>query len=142
MAITIPDSHQDLLTLPLHVMFVTQMKDGFPQASIVWRLWEAPHILISCPKHSQKVRNAQRDPHVTLLMAEPHNAYRYLEIRGLVERVEDDADFAFIEKITQKYLNKPYYGGAEPVENRGKTEHVILYIAPQKVNVIGYEQLV
>jgi PPOX class probable F420-dependent enzyme len=142
MPIVVPESHQDLLTLPLHVSYITLMPDGAPQASIVWRLWEAPYILVSSPKTSQKTRNVTRDPRITFLMVDPHNAYRYLEIRGLVEQVEDDPDYAFIDRITQFYLQKPYYGGAEPLENKGKVQHVIFRIMPHKVNVIGYEQLI
>lgn len=142
MSIVIPDTHLDLLTQPLHIPLITLMPDGTPQASIVWRMWEAPHILISSPKTSQKTRNVKRDSRVTMLMVDPGNSYRYLEIRGLVQQVQDDIDCAFLERITQFYLHKPYYGGAEPLENKGKEEHVIFQIALQKVNVIDYVQLV
>lgn len=142
MPIIVPDSHQDLLTRPLHVALTTLMPDGSPQMSIVWRLWEAPYILVSSPRTSQKTRNVSRDPRVSFLMVDPQNSYRYLEIRGLVEQVHDDPDYAVIDRITHLYLNKPYYGAAEPIENKGKTEHVYFQIMPQKVNVIGYHQLV
>ncbi|MBX3066388.1 MAG: PPOX class F420-dependent oxidoreductase [Anaerolineae bacterium] len=142
MSIDIPDSHLDLLTQPLHIPLTTLMPDGTPQMSIVWRLWEQPHILISSPKGSQKTRNVKRDPRVTMLLVDPDNSYRYLEIRGIVQRVEGDSDCAFLERITQFYLNKPYYGGAAPIENKGKEEHVIFEIALQKVNVIDYPQLI
>jgi hypothetical protein len=66
----------------------------------------------------------------------------YLEIRGIVERVQDDSDLAVIDRITLLYLGKPYYGGAEPIENTGKTEHTYFRIMPHKVNVISYHQLV
>jgi PPOX class probable F420-dependent enzyme len=142
MPIVIPESHQDLLTLPLHVSFITLMPDGTPQASIVWRLWEEPYILISSPRHSQKTRNVTRDPRVTFLIVDPQNAYRYLEIRGRVQQILDDPDCAFLERITQFYLQKPYYGGAEPIENKGREQHVYFQIMPQKVNVVGYQQLI
>src|SRR5689334_1274471 len=112
MSIVIPDSHLDLLTRPLHVSFITLMPDGSPQASIVWRLWDAPYILVSSPQHSQKTRNVKRDPRITMLMVDPQNSYRYLEIRGIVEEVCDDPVYAFLDRIAQFYLNKPYYGGA------------------------------
>ena len=74
MPILIPESHQDLLTTPLHVSLVTLMPNGTPQASIVWRLWEAPYIRVSSPKHSQKTRNVSHDPRVTFLMVDPTNS--------------------------------------------------------------------
>src|SRR5215470_10996458 len=106
MTIAVPESHIDLFTRPLHITFITLMQDGFPQASIVWRLWESPYILVSSPANSQKTRNLRRDPHATLLMVDPINAYRYVEVRGIVDHIEDDADYAFLERITQSYLNK------------------------------------
>jgi len=142
MSIEVPPTHLDLLTRPLHITFVSLMPDGSPQASIVWRLWESPHVLVSSPAHSQKTRNVRRDPRVTLLMVDPQNAYRYLEIRARVEHIHDDPDYAFLDRITQVYLQKPYYGGAEPIENKGKAQHVYFRILPQKVNVVGYTQLV
>jgi PPOX class probable F420-dependent enzyme len=142
MTIVFPDSHRDLLTRPLHVMLVTLMPDGSPQASIVWRLWDDPFVLISAHKHSQKTRNVRRDPRITLLMVDPQNAYRYIELRGTVERIVDDSDFALIDRVAQLYLQQPYYGGAEPLENKGKVEHVYFQILPCKVNSVGYQQLV
>jgi len=134
MAVIIPDSHLDLLTQPLFVFVTTLMPDGTPQASIVWRLWEDPSILVSSPKLTQKTRNVMRDPRITFVMVDPQNPYRFLEIRGLVTAVRPDPDYDFLERITQCYIQKPYYGGAEPIENKGKEEHVIFEIAPQKVN--------
>jgi PPOX class probable F420-dependent enzyme len=142
MSLVIPESHLDLLTQLHHVMFVTLMPDGQPQASIVWRVWDAPQILISSHKNSQKTRNVSHDPRVTLIMADPQNAYRYLEIRGLVTLIEDDPEYTFLDRVTHAYLQKPYYGGAEPIEDKGKIAHVVLHIQPQKINVVGYQQLV
>ena len=135
MAIVIPESHLDLLTQPIHVSVVTLMPDGTPQASVVWRLWEDPYILVSSPKLTQKTRNVTRDPRITFLMVDPQNPFRFLEIRGSVTEVRPDPDYAFLERITQFYQHRPYYGGAEPIENKGKEDHVIFQIALQKVNV-------
>jgi PPOX class probable F420-dependent enzyme len=137
MAINIPASHMDLLTQPLFVFVTTLMPDGTPQASVVWRLWESPYILVSSPRLTQKTRNVMRDPRLTLLMVDPQNPYRFMEIRGLVTEVHPDPDYAFLERITQFYIQKPYYGGAEPIENKGKEDHMVFQIAPQKVNVHG-----
>jgi PPOX class probable F420-dependent enzyme len=135
MPINVPESHLDLLTQPLHVSCVTLMPDGTPQASVVWRLWEEPYILVSSPSHTQKTKNVRRDPRITFLMVDPHNPFRYLEIRGVVEQVHDDPDYEFLERITQIYQKRPYYGGAEPIENKGKEQHVIFQIMPLKVNL-------
>lgn len=142
MPIVIPDTHQDLLTDPIYASLVTLMPDGSSQASVVWRLWEPPYVLISSHANSQKTRNVQREPRITLLMVDPQNPFRYLEVRGVVEQIQPDLDYSVIDRITSLYLNKPYYGGAEPIEDTGKVPHVYFRILPQRVNVIGYRQLV
>jgi hypothetical protein len=40
-------------------------------------------------KTRQKYRNVQREPRMALSIAEPDNPYRFLEIRGSVEKLED-----------------------------------------------------
>jgi PPOX class probable F420-dependent enzyme len=137
MGMNIPESHLDLLTQPIPVAVVTLMPDGTPQASVVWRMWEAPYVLVSSPKLTQKIRNVMRDPRLTFLMVDPQNSFRYLEIRSVVTDVRPDPDYAFLEKITHFYMQKPYYGGMEPLEHRGTEDHLIIQIAPQKVRVHG-----
>jgi PPOX class probable F420-dependent enzyme len=135
MTVTIPDTHLYLMTQPIHAHVVTLMPDGTPQASVVWRLWEDPFILISSPKATQKTRNVTRDPRITFLMTDPQDPYRNLEIRGSVTEVRADPDYICLERITQFYTQKPYYGGLEPIGNRGTTDHVIFHVVPQKVNI-------
>lgn len=134
MAVIVPNSHLDLLTQPIFVSAVTIIPDGTPQASIVWRIWEEPYILVSSPRHTQKTRNVTREPRITFLMVDPQNPYRYLEIGGVVTAVLPDPDYDFLERITQFYQKRPFYGAAEPIENRGKKDHMIFRIEPQKLN--------
>lgn len=123
------------MTAPICVTLVTLMPDGRPQGTVVWRMYEAPYIVINTVKYSQKVKNITRDPRVTVVSVDTTNPYRYMEVRGVVERIEDDPDAAMIDRISMFYDNQPYYGGSEPMENKGEVEHVTFYIKPLKVNV-------
>lgn len=131
--VIIPDDLKYLLTQPICAVFTTLMEDGSPQSTVVWRLWEAPYILISSLKNSRKAQNIAKDPRVNIMMFESHKPYTYLEIRGVVEEIMPDPDAAMIDRISTYYIDKPYYGGAEPLEDKGTVEHVTFKIKPVRV---------
>lgn len=80
---------------------------------------------ISQTRARQKLRNIDHDPHVALSIADPDNPYRYLEVRGTVERVDDDRDNAFIDELSERYLGKRPYPWHQPGDER-----VVVYIRP------------
>ncbi len=122
----VPSSHADLLDKPGFVHVATLGPRGEPQSTPVWYDTDGEFIKISQTAGRQKYRNLQRDPRVALSIIDPDNPYRYLEIRGRVERFEDDADNAFINSLAQKYLGQDEYPYHQPGDER-----VTLYISPQ-----------
>jgi hypothetical protein len=58
-------------------------------------------------------------------MQDPENPYRYLEVRGEVDRVEDDQDNAFIDAMAKKYLDEDVYPWHQPGDER-----VVVYVRP------------
>lgn len=54
------------------------------------------------------MRNIQQDPHVAVSITDPTNPCRYLEIRGVVDNVEEDGDRRFIDHLSERYLGRPY----------------------------------
>ena len=48
------------------------------------------------------IHNLQREPRIALSMTDPDNPYRYLEVRGEVTTIEDDPDYAFINKLARR----------------------------------------
>ncbi|GAB4525984.1 MAG: hypothetical protein OHK0046_42330 [Anaerolineae bacterium] len=127
-----PNIH-DLMTGPVCATFVTLLPDGGPHATVVWRLWEAPYILVSSLKDSQKARNITHDPRVALVITDPQNPYRYIQVRGVVVAIESDPDAAMIDRIALLYTGAPYYGGSEPLEDKGTVEHITFRIDPVKI---------
>ena len=51
-----------------------------------------------------KTRQKPRNPKIALSIVDPENHLRYLEIRGIVERVGEDPDLEFINSMSSKYL--------------------------------------
>ena len=135
MAVCIPASHIELLERPLHVVLATLMPDGQPQTSLVWANTDGQHALINTFRGRQKTRNMEANPRVTLLVIDPDNSSRWMEIRGHVELIEEGA-MEHLENITEQYTGRrDYYGSVYPVEARTQQVRVICKITPDKVNV-------
>jgi PPOX class probable F420-dependent enzyme len=120
-----PESHVDLLNRPTFAHLATVRPDGAPQTQVMWFVWDGEHIRMTHTKSRQKYRNFQREPRVALSIAEPDNPYRFIEIRGTVEKIEDDdAKASFYLSLQQRY------GRSYPVADAA--ERVILVIRPEK----------
>ncbi len=136
MAVTIPDSHRDLLVEPVHATLSTMMPDGQPQSSIVWADYDGERVLVNTTLERQKGRNIRTNPKVTLLVIDPKDGSRWIEVRGtVVEMTEDDAE-AHADRLTQLYTGKQrFYGDIYPVEQKHKETRVVVKIEPVKVSL-------
>ncbi len=135
MSLRIPELALPLLTAPHCVVIATNMPDGTPHQSIVWHLWEDPHILISSYGATQKVKNLRRDPRVSITVFAPHDPYNYVVVRGVVQSIEPELDDlaseeAFVNRVSRHYTGKKYYG------NEGEEVHALVKDAMPNTLVI------
>ena len=131
----IPASHLDLLTCPIIGVLTTMMPDGQPQSSLVWCDYDGEYACVNTTLERQKGRNMSRNPKVSLLVVDPENTGRYLEIRGEVEFVTDRA-VEHLDKVTRKYTKHPqYYGYIYPCEQQARERRVICRIHPKKITL-------
>jgi PPOX class probable F420-dependent enzyme len=86
----VPASHADLLDRPTFAHLATVRPDGAPQSSVMWFAWDGSRIRLTHTRTRQKFVNLTAEPRVALSIADPDNQYRFLEIRGTVEKIEDD----------------------------------------------------
>lgn len=128
----IPASHEDILHKKGFANLATIGPRGEPQCTPVWYEWDGRHILVSHTKERQKYRNVLRDRRVALAILDPEDPYRYLEIRGEVEVIEDDPHKRLIDALAKKYEGRERYGKDGPEVNR-----VIFKMRPDRVNVHG-----
>jgi PPOX class probable F420-dependent enzyme len=87
MQITIPNTHLDLFREPVHGVLTTMMPDGMPQSSVVWVDYDGEYVLINTTLERQKGRNMQANPKVTVLVIDPQDSSRWVEVRGLVREM-------------------------------------------------------
>ncbi|MFM9108400.1 MAG: PPOX class F420-dependent oxidoreductase [Chloroflexota bacterium] len=128
----IPADKTDLLELPVLAHVATIGADELPQNNPVWFDWDGEVLRFSQTTGRQKYRNLRDRPGVALSIVDPENPYRYLEIRGDLERIEPDPEFAFIHRMAKKYMGVDQYPWLNPSETR-----VVMVIRPRSVTQMG-----
>lgn len=99
----IPDSHVDLLARPLFAHLATVRPDGMPQVNPMWFAWDGTYVRFTNTTSRRKHRNVTAEPRVAVSINDPDAPYRYLEIRGRVERIEPDPGAVFFGELAQRY---------------------------------------
>jgi PPOX class probable F420-dependent enzyme len=136
MPVTIPDSHRDLLTEPVHAVLTTLMPDGMPQSSIVWVDYDGEYVLVNTTLERQKGRNMLGNPKVALLVIDPDDTSRWIEVRGKAVAFDKDKAEAHADVLTQRYTDKKhFYGDIYPVDQKHKETRVVVKIEPLKVSL-------
>lgn len=133
----IPDSHRDLFERPVHGVLTTLMPGGQPQSSIIWVDSDGECVLVNTTLERRKGRNMTADPRVSILVVDPRNTARWIEVRGEVAEIVGGAPAeAHADKLTQRYTTtgqKHFYGDIYPVGQRDKETRVIVKIRSKKI---------
>ena len=135
MSIPIPASHLDLLTRPIPAVLTTLMPDGQPQSSLMWCDCDGQCARINTTAERRKGRNMRRDPRVTLLIVDPDDTSRYIEIRGEVQLIAEGA-IDHLDGLTRQYTAHPqFYGYVYPHEQRERETRLIGRIMATKITL-------
>ena len=135
MSLPIPESHMDLLTRPIHGVLTTMMPDGQPQSSLVWCDEDGQCARVNTTRERQKGKNMLANPKVSLLIVDPEDTSRYIELRGAVELVEAAA-LDHLDQLTRQYTRHPhYYGYVYPVEQQQRETRIICRIHAIKITL-------
>ena len=128
----IPEKYMDILNTKSAAHIATIGPEGEPHSSPVWFGWDGEYVRFSLTKKRQKYRNLKRDPRIALSITDPNLLERYLEIRGTVERIEDDPNLDFINSMARKYLGLDTYPWHQPGDER-----VVIVVKPQHATYQG-----
>ncbi|WBQ07108.1 pyridoxamine 5'-phosphate oxidase family protein [Kribbella sp. CA-293567] len=84
--------------------------------------------MINTVEGYRKLRNIEKDPRVSVSVADPDDTSRYHSVRGRVAGITTDGGAEGIEKLAQKYTGSEYswHGGRDEVR-------VVLTIEVEKV---------
>lgn len=130
---SLPTSHLDLLTRPLVVILSTLMPEGHPQTQPVWFGWDGHYLTVNTTRQKQKGKNLQRDPRATLLIIDPADSGRWIEVRADVEITEARA-IEHLDRLTRIYTRWPaYYGYVRPAEWMPRETRIVCRLVPVRV---------
>ncbi|MER6004310.1 PPOX class F420-dependent oxidoreductase [Nonomuraea sp. NPDC051941] len=118
-----------LLDAPNYATVTSLNPDGGPQSTVVWVRTDGDDVLFSTVRGRRKPRNFERDPRASLLVIDPDNPYRYVEVRGRVT-ITSDPEGALIQELSHKYRGLPW-------EDKPGVERVIVRISPDRVTLRG-----
>ncbi len=92
---------------PRNAIVGTNRRDGAPQLSPVWYLYEDGRFYIGVRRTSAKYRNLQRDPRIGLCIDGGHPDSRAVMIYGSAELIEADSPWRdqMEWRITRRYYD-------------------------------------
>jgi PPOX class probable F420-dependent enzyme len=96
-----PESHRDLLEAQFATL-ATLARDGSPQLTEIWFLYEDGDLKLSLNSSRRKTKNLLERPACSLFILDLSNPYRYIDVRGRA-RFEPDDDYAFADRVGAKY---------------------------------------
>ncbi len=103
------------------------MPDGSPHVSPVWIDYADGMILVNTAEGRAKWRNVQRDPRVSLSVANVDDPYDMIAIQGRVVEMTHEGANEHIDKLSERYTGKTPYGRYVP-------RRVLLKIRPERIS--------
>jgi PPOX class probable F420-dependent enzyme len=133
MTAQIPEGFQDLLQdgTRAYAYLATTMADGSPQVTPVWFDVKDGLIRVNTAEGRTKWRNMRRRDRVALVIADPKNPYRYIQIRGVVDGWTLEGARAHIDRLAGKYHGAEHYSGP------AGEQRVTFTIRPEAVSILG-----
>jgi PPOX class probable F420-dependent enzyme len=136
MSVSIPESHRDLFVRPVVVALATVNPDGQPQVTPVWVDYDGQHVIVNTARGRQKDRNMEERPQVTVMALDPDNPYRWIEVRGVIEAIDEASGVEVINRLSAKYRNQPDYYAGNP-SLRARETRVTYRIRPTHITKGG-----
>jgi hypothetical protein len=107
------------------------LSDGTPQATPVWFDWDGELFTINTARGRVKDKVLHRRPVVALMIGDPSNPYRYIQIKG---RVVFESEVGAYDEICD--LQEKYHGDRNYPRRPGEVR-VTYKIKPEKVQARG-----
>ncbi len=118
---TMTDAEIDtILQATVNAILATNQRDGAPQLSPIWYLYEDGRFHISVGADSVKARNVRRDPRVSLCIDEGHPDGRAVTVYGIAEIIEgesawrDDVNWRIVLRYHETEADARHYDETKP----------------------------
>ena len=104
----VPPEIVAFLREPNPAVVATLRADGSPHSVATWYDWVDGLILLNMDASRVRLGHLGRDPRVSLTVLDNDSWYTHVTLSGVVERFEDDTDFADIDRLALRYYGKPF----------------------------------
>ncbi len=125
-----PDDYRDLLTPEkrAYAYLATIMKDGSPQLTPVWFDMQGDRIRINTARGRVKEQNMKDRRQVALVISDPGDPFRYLQVRGRVVEISEAGGLEHFNGLAEKYTGQPKW------KNYSGERRVIFTIEPEYIS--------
>lgn len=129
----VPEAYRDLVSDESKAIayLATTLSDGSPILTPIWFGVIDEHICFFTGKDTLKARNMMARPQVAIVLQDPDDIYRYIQIRGRYVKYESDGAREWLDELSIRYIGRKYVDDAS-------SDGAILYIKPERVNVFGW----
>jgi PPOX class probable F420-dependent enzyme len=127
-----PEDLGEFLQQAKCAILATRFRDGRVLLSPVWHEWQNGGFTVIIPAVDIKARHIQREPRVSLVVAEDTPPYRGIEIRGEAKRISGDVR-ALVRRMAVRYLGEEQGPAYADAVSQGET--MILRIEPGELRV-------
>ncbi len=129
MPVVIPERLKDLLNREKKAFACLALvkRDGTPQVTPIWFDYDGTHFIFNTARGRVKDRIMHTHPAVAFVILDPHDSYRYLEVRGTVVEETEEGGNDRICDLNLKYhgnRNYPLVPGQVRVTYKVILEHV------------------
>ena len=114
----IPSQFSDLFQKKTFGALATLMPDGTPQVTPVWIDYDGKHVIVNSARGRRKDKNMKPGAPVAVVLIDPDNPYRHLQVRGRIAEVTEKGADEHIDRMAKKYLDKDKYPFRQPGEVR------------------------
>jgi PPOX class probable F420-dependent enzyme len=123
------EQHLALLRAKSFAAVATLNEEGAPQTSIVWIDTDGEHVVFNTTNKRAKAQHIRRDPRVSVVVFDSSDPYRYFEVEGVAELVEEGAN-EHINELSRKYRGKEFHTPKDRVIVRVTPRRIFDYISP------------
>ncbi|HEY3726432.1 MAG TPA: PPOX class F420-dependent oxidoreductase [Solirubrobacteraceae bacterium] len=118
---------RELLTARNMAHVATLMNDGAPHVSPVWiEVLDNDRLAIFSTQAHLKIRNLRRDPRIAISVADEHNPYRSVVIRGrVVQELSGEPAIEIMDRLSRRYTGADF-----PVRSA-----IVMVIQPERVRL-------
>jgi hypothetical protein len=103
--VLVPGSHLDLLVRPIAGVFTTMLPDGQPHCSLVRVDHDGSCARVKTILERRAGGDVFADDRVSLLVVDPDDSTRFLQIRGVAELVAEDSEEP-LDEVDQRHRER------------------------------------